>query len=179
MADKINHTFSSISNVPKTTITEVRVNGHQPDLDPLLIKLDTLTSSIIEGFKKDSMAAAMEVESTLSAMNQTIAEKIDDLGHAITTISDCVVMSKDVRDLQESLDKFAGDVDYKLGKIADNIKALDIYPLVEAIKSLNLKAEIPITSVTVGLPRIIPAVVLLSPFLWGAVIWILLHFTSR
>lgn len=183
MAHKVkSQTFSTISNAPKTSISEVRVHGHSElDLQPMLAKMDTVSSVIIEGFKKDAMAAAMEIEGTLSAMNQTFTEKMDDLRHDITTISDCVVMSKDIRDLQEAFEKNIANLDYKVGKIADNIKALDIdlCPLVDAIKNLNLKAEIPITALTIKVPTAISLMFLLAPFLWGSVIWILLHLISR
>lgn len=154
-------TWSNISNATNAQV-EVKVPPQAPiDLKPLCDVLD-------EGFKRWHMAHANEMADSLESVEKSVMEltnQMSAVGVGIMDLQKDVVgeltrISNRLASLGVSIDAAAKNVDM----VEDNLPLL-----VHAIKGIKMEANIPITNLTVALPKFIVWYALSAPVIFALI----------
>jgi hypothetical protein len=168
-------TFTNISPVS-------RGNGGGGGSTNVVFDTSAIVNCIAEGFKKDLGEITNEFTDAIENHGAIICKEIDDAyagadehlknidanveylaKHGTQAIEDCAISVKEISNALEDLIK-----EMKVSAVS----------LRAGFKELNLKADIPMSQVTVGLPRGLVLSLVISPLLTGLVLWALLKFSS-
>lgn len=175
MADKVDKkaTWMNVSCSPQPRIENMTVQasseraGASIDLQGLIEVGKSVRDAISEGFKKDLMVAVQELDQSADNILLAIADQIQ---HFDT-------MASHSEAILHVLDKVHGEmhgISHHLAQISQINPKVDLNPLVRALSELKLKAEIPMSGLTVGLPKGVVWYALLSPIAYGVIFWGLL-----
>lgn len=157
--DKVKSTWSNISKASSPSI-EVKLPPSTPlDLKPLCDVLE-------EGFKRHLMAFSNELTDGLELLDKAVLE------HASQVDSACAGIIENQKDLIEvltALNSRVSALGLSMELCAKNIDSVeDNLPVIaNAIKNIKLDANIPITNLSVGLPKYVVYYTLLAPVLYA------------
>lgn len=151
-------TWSNISNASKDS-PEVKIASIPPAKINVSVDTDRLVETIEEGFKRHTMEAACEIVDALESLENSVQEAIQCFGVASAESGERSERMIEAIRLYKvlGLDLFSAAKEMKI--------SLDEIP--DAIKAIKMDANIPITNLTVGLPKGVLLYALLSPAIFA------------
>lgn len=152
-------TWSNVSNATNAQV-EVKVPPGTP------IDLKALCAVLDEGFKKHLMVGVNETSDMLESIEKAIME------HGTSVSQGAIGIMDLYKETNEQLNRIAGkmlSVGTSLDQVAKNIDSVeDSMPLiVNAIKSIKFDANIPITNLSVVLPRALVWYAIFAPVIFA------------